>query len=146
MKIGPGGVISCAVYGSLKGQGGDAPDRNQPRFVFHRLVFSGRSSSISSSLGSVPDPAAALFDNHATDFFHGARISDVRSTVTALRRSLPEHTPLVVVGYSMGGIIATNYAALTGENSGVSCCVSMSGSFDTRWGGTDGDWSGAVVF
>ncbi|CAM9385673.1 unnamed protein product [Pylaiella littoralis] len=68
------------------------------------------------------------------NIFHGARISDARSTVRALRRSLPEETPLVMLGYSMGGIIAMNYAAISGENSGLSCCVSMSGSFDTRQG------------
>lgn len=50
----------------------------------------------------------------------------------ALRRSLPEQTPLAMIGYSMGGIIAMNYVALSGANSGVSCCVSMAGSLDTR--------------
>lgn len=68
----------------------------------------------------------------STDLFHGARTTDVKSTVQALRRSLPEETPLAMVGYSMGGIIAMNYVSIAGVESGVSCCVSMSGSFDTR--------------
>eukprot|EP00903_Cladosiphon_okamuranus_P014215 g13207.t1 len=66
------------------------------------------------------------------NLFHGARVTDVKSTVKALRRSLPEETPLAMVGYSMGGIIAMNYASIAGADSGVSCCVSMSGSFDVR--------------
>ncbi|CAN0430073.1 unnamed protein product, partial [Hapterophycus canaliculatus] len=70
--------------------------------------------------------------NRSTGLFHGARISDAGSTVQALRRSLPEQTPIAMVGYSMGGIVAMNYVALSGANSGVSCCVSMAGSLDTR--------------
>ena len=59
----------------------------------------------------------------------------MNSTVQALRRALPEETALAMVGYSMGGIIAMNYASVAGADSGVSCCVSMSGSFDTRYAG-----------
>lgn len=65
--------------------------------------------------------------------FHGARTSDVRYSVRVLRKTLPAETPLAMVGYSMGGIVASNYAALSGDNSGLSCCVSMSGSFDSRY-------------
>ena len=83
---------------------------------------------------SRPNPrgANAIRIPGAADLFHGARITDVKSTVQALRRSLPEGTPLAMVGYSMGGIIAMNYASIAGADSGVSCCVSMSGSFDVR--------------
>lgn len=66
------------------------------------------------------------------EIFHGARTSDVADTVRTLRLALPAETPLCLVGYSMGAIIAANYVAISGENSGVTCCVSMSGSFDTR--------------
>ncbi|CAM9152607.1 unnamed protein product [Ectocarpus sp. 12 AP-2014] len=116
---------SKPFYLVLHGLTGGSAEPYVLDFVTHAL---GRCSGlcVMISRGCMGTPVRG--DN----FFHGARISDVRSTVTALRRSLPEHTPLVMVGYSMGGIIATNYAALTGEKSGVSCCVSMSGSFDTR--------------
>lgn len=67
-----------------------------------------------------------------TELFHGARTSDVADVVRTLRLALPPVTPLCMVGYSMGAIIATNYAAISGEKSGLACCVSMSGSFDTR--------------
>lgn len=68
----------------------------------------------------------------STDFFHGARVADLKSTVQALQESLPKETPLALVGFSMGGIIAMNYASIFGADSGVTCCVSMSGSLDTR--------------
>ena len=57
----------------------------------------------------------------------------MRYSVRVLRKTLPAETPLAMVGYSMGGIVASNYAALSGDNSGLSCCVSMSGSFDSRY-------------
>ena len=57
----------------------------------------------------------------------------MRCSVRVLRKTLPAQTPLAMVGYSMGAIVASNYAAISGKNSGLSCCVSMSGSFDSRY-------------
>lgn len=57
----------------------------------------------------------------------------MRCSVRVLRKTLPAETPLAMVGYSMGAIVASNYAAISGKNSGLSCCVSMSGSFDSRY-------------
>lgn len=85
-----------------------------------------------------PDVSVTFYRYHQcrvpqTDIFHGARISDVRSTVKALKQALADETPLAMVGYSMGGIIGANYAAISGDKSGLRSCVSMSGSFDTRY-------------
>lgn len=57
----------------------------------------------------------------------------MRCSVRVLRKTLPAETPLAMVGYSMGAIVASNYAAISGKNSGLSCVVSMSGSFDSRY-------------
>lgn len=70
--------------------------------------------------------------NTPTGVFHGARVLDAKATVQALRQALPPDIHLSMVGYSMGAIIAANYAAVTGADSGLSCCVSMSGNLDTR--------------
>lgn len=70
--------------------------------------------------------------NTLTGIFHGARVLDTKATVQALRQALPPDIHLAMVGYSMGAIIAANYAAVTGADSGLSCCVSMSGNLDTR--------------
>lgn len=63
--------------------------------------------------------------------FHGARTSDLRECARVLRRAIPVHTKLCVVGISMGGIIVINAVArgvLAGLADGA---VSVSGCFDT---------------
>jgi len=78
--------------------------------------------------------------------FHGARTSDVGCAVDALHRALygtsrfdddddddsksspkKKKSKIVLVGFSMGGIIAANYAAKSGPNSGLAGAVSFSG-------------------
>jgi predicted alpha/beta-fold hydrolase len=71
----------------------------------------------------------------ATDsMFSGARISDVHAILALLRGALAElggPIHIGLVGYSMGGIIASNYAAVMGQKSLADSFVSMSGSLDT---------------
>jgi len=75
--------------------------------------------------------------------FHGARTSDVSSTVDALNYALcgkinvdknndsnntMTTNNIILVGFSMGGIIASNYASKSKSNSGIAGAVSFSGS------------------
>jgi len=75
--------------------------------------------------------------------FHGARTSDVGCAVDALhfalfgRSRLAAAAPndhksnLVMVGFSMGGIIVANYASKSGDHSGLAGAVSFSGTLCT---------------
>ena len=70
--------------------------------------------------------------NRSDAGFHGARTSDLATVAMVIKGSLPPHQSLVVVGISMGGIIAINAAArgeITEES--VSAVISVSGCFDT---------------
>lgn len=71
--------------------------------------------------------------------FHGARTSDVGCAVEALHHALygtsrfrggdnkASPSRIVLVGFSMGGIIAANYAAKSGRDSGLAGAISFSG-------------------
>eukprot|EP00536_Pseudo-nitzschia_multiseries_P016446 jgi/Psemu1/263658/estExt_Genewise1Plus.C_11180002 len=63
--------------------------------------------------------------------FHGARTSDVGCAVDALHYALSNKSNLVMVGFSMGGIIVANYAAKSGEHSGLAGALSFSGTLCT---------------
>jgi len=73
--------------------------------------------------------------------FHGARTSDVGCTVDALNYALygtsrfdnnaGANSKIVLVGFSMGGIIAANYAAKSKEHSGLAGAVCFSGCLST---------------
>lgn len=58
--------------------------------------------------------------------FTGARTSDAKCAVEALRHALGGK--IVLVGFSMGGIVACNYVAKSGKNAGVIGAVSFSGT------------------
>lgn len=72
--------------------------------------------------------------------FHGARTSDVGCTIDALHKALygtsrfettKQNSKIVLVGFSMGAIIASNYAAKSGIHSGVAGALAFSGCFST---------------
>jgi len=71
--------------------------------------------------------------------FHGARTSDVGCTVDVLHKALygtsrydsDANSKIVLVGFSMGGIIAANYAAKSGKDSGLAGALSFSGCLST---------------
>eukprot|EP00929_Paragymnodinium_shiwhaense_P060560 TRINITY_DN30232_c0_g1_i1.p1 TRINITY_DN30232_c0_g1~~TRINITY_DN30232_c0_g1_i1.p1 ORF type:complete len:539 (+),score=142.52 TRINITY_DN30232_c0_g1_i1:79-1695(+) len=73
------------------------------------------------------------------DIFHGARTSDVGAAVDALlyaldgekRKPAGDGAPkarITLVGFSMGAIIAANYAAKAKDFSGLAGCVAFSGA------------------
>jgi len=72
------------------------------------------------------------------DTFHGARTSDVGCAVDALLYALggerrrdggtPQNASIVMVGFSMGAIIAANYTAKSKEQSGLAGAVCFSGT------------------
>lgn len=72
------------------------------------------------------------------DTFHGARTSDVGCTVDVLLHALGgerrnndgicSKSKIVLVGFSMGGIVAANYAAKAKEQSGLVGALSFSGT------------------
>lgn len=74
------------------------------------------------------------------DIFHGSRTSDVGCAADALNHALygrsrfegstndNNKSKIVMVGFSMGGFIASNYAAKSKENSGLAGALSFSGS------------------
>ena len=70
--------------------------------------------------------------------FHGARTSDLGCTVDALNYALygtsssttttKKKSKIIMVGFSMGGIIAANYTAKSKDNSGIAGTLCFSGS------------------
>ena len=56
----------------------------------------------------------------------GGRTSDVAAAVDALRESYGDR--IVLVGISMGGIVALNYTARAGKGCGLQACVALSGT------------------
>lgn len=64
--------------------------------------------------------------------FHGARISDVEVTAKMLRKALGPNQLLAGVGYSMGGIILSNYVARSSSNCHLDSAVAVSGGLDLR--------------
>lgn len=70
--------------------------------------------------------------------FNGARTGDVASAAAALRESFGDR--VVLVGFSMGGIIAMNYAARSGADSNLVAAVALSGNLScARTTGACGD-------
>jgi len=65
--------------------------------------------------------------------FHGARWTDAHSAARALRAGLAEGQVLAGVGYSMGGIILSNYVAQSGGNCALDAAVAISGGLDMRF-------------
>jgi len=64
--------------------------------------------------------------------FTGGRISDLHATVQLVRNVVGVGGSVAIVGYSMGGLIAANYAALAPPQSGVVGVVALSASCDLR--------------
>lgn len=64
--------------------------------------------------------------------FHGARWTDVHEAAQVLRRALGPQQILAGVGYSMGGIILSNYVARTGTECALDAAVAISGGLDMR--------------
>jgi predicted alpha/beta-fold hydrolase len=64
--------------------------------------------------------------------FHGARWTDVHETSLVLRNALGPDQLLVGVGYSMGGIILSNYVARSGTECALDAAVAISGGLDMR--------------
>jgi len=66
------------------------------------------------------------------DFFHGARWTDAHAAATAIRRALAPNQILAGVGYSMGGIILTNYVSRAGPDCALDAAFSISGGLECR--------------
>lgn len=65
--------------------------------------------------------------------FHGARWTDAHEAASTLRRGLVGDQMLAGVGYSMGGIILSNYIARSGTDCALDSGVSISGGLDMRF-------------
>ncbi|KAJ1453438.1 Alpha/Beta hydrolase protein [Pelagophyceae sp. CCMP2097] len=61
------------------------------------------------------------------ELFNGARTSDVAAAVKHVSQAFPGKA-IVLVGFSMGAIIAANYVTKAGDASGVLGCVAISGT------------------
>merc|ERR1719223_240089 len=64
--------------------------------------------------------------------FHGARTSDLDSSSQAIQKALVPNQMLAGVGYSMGGIILSNYVARSGINCHLDSAIAISGGLDMR--------------
>ncbi|GAX21596.1 hypothetical protein FisN_29Hh030 [Fistulifera solaris] len=64
--------------------------------------------------------------------FHGARWTDVHAAAKVLQTALAPNQLLVGVGYSMGGIILSNYVARSGTECALHAAVAISGGLDMR--------------
>jgi predicted alpha/beta-fold hydrolase len=75
------------------------------------------------------------------NLFHGARYRDVHAAATALRSALSGGTAadgrsrqvLAGVGFSMGGIVLSNYVSRLGPDCALDVAVSVSGGLDMRY-------------
>ena len=69
--------------------------------------------------------------------FHGARTSDVHTTATIIKqntiRSQSSQQILIGVGYSMGGIIISNYVGRYGTECALDGAIAISGGLDMRY-------------
>ena len=66
--------------------------------------------------------------------FHGARTSDAHAAASTIRKQvLGEHQVLVGAGFSMGGIIISNYVASYGRECALDAAVAVSGGLDMRY-------------
>ena len=66
------------------------------------------------------------------NIFHGARVTDADASAKAIRKALQPNQMLAGVGFSMGGIIISNYVARSGTNCALDVAVSISGGLDLR--------------
>jgi predicted alpha/beta-fold hydrolase len=66
--------------------------------------------------------------------FHGARVSDIATTISTIRNSgiVAESQSLVGAGFSMGAIILANYVARSGPDCGLDAAIAVSGTLDSR--------------
>lgn len=64
--------------------------------------------------------------------FHGARVDDVSIAAKTMRRALGPNQLLIGVGYSMGGIVISNYVARSGKACSFDAAMAVSGGLDMR--------------
>ena len=64
--------------------------------------------------------------------FNGARTTDLAQCLELLRAAVaPDATPIVAVGFSMGGIILANYCGKAGADTPLACAIAFSGCYDS---------------
>jgi abhydrolase domain-containing protein 1/3 len=68
---------------------------------------------------------------YSGQMFHGGRTSDIDHLIQSVHRLLPS-VPLFGVGFSMGGIILSNYVAKSGKSCPLLGAVSVSGSGNSK--------------
>lgn len=94
------------------------------KFVRDLLTAANRAGSVAAVLinrGCMGTPVRGT-----TSLFSGARTCDVGAAVDVLKMAIDR--PVCVVGFSMGGIIAANYAVRSGKRTTASAVVCVSGS------------------
>eukprot|EP00587_Corethron_hystrix_P005304 CAMPEP_0113314954 /NCGR_PEP_ID=MMETSP0010_2-20120614/10807_1 /TAXON_ID=216773 ORGANISM="Corethron hystrix, Strain 308" /NCGR_SAMPLE_ID=MMETSP0010_2 /ASSEMBLY_ACC=CAM_ASM_000155 /LENGTH=477 /DNA_ID=CAMNT_0000171341 /DNA_START=472 /DNA_END=1902 /DNA_ORIENTATION=- /assembly_acc=CAM_ASM_000155 len=64
--------------------------------------------------------------------FHGARVDDIDAAVQVLRTMVGPNGVIAGVGFSMGGIMLSNYVARSGEGCALNFAVNISGGLDMR--------------
>lgn len=104
----------------LHGLNGGSDDK----FVRDMLTTANRAGSVAAVLinrGCMGTPVRGT-----SSLFSGARTCDVGAAVDLLKMAIDR--PVCVVGFSMGGIIAANYAVRSGKRTAASAVVCVSGS------------------
>mmetsp|Transcript_38012 Transcript_38012/g.57865 ORF Transcript_38012/g.57865 Transcript_38012/m.57865 type:complete len:169 (-) Transcript_38012:764-1270(-) len=66
------------------------------------------------------------------NMFHMARTDDVAEAAMKVRQSIGPNQILTGVGFSMGGIILSNYVARSGESCQLHAAIAVSGGLDLR--------------
>lgn len=101
--------------------------------LVRRANFDGSTAVVMINRGLMKTPMKG------EESFTGARTSDVGCTVDALLHALggdperssgklPQTAKILLVGFSMGGIIAANYVSKSKDRSGLIGCISFSGT------------------
>ena len=113
------------LYLVMSGLNGGSKDP-YVRDLIHRRTSEGSTVIVHVTRGLMGSPIVG------ESLPHYARISDFELVAKLIKGVMPKSQTLVGVGYSMGGVVLSNYVARSGENCYLDLAISISGGIDAR--------------
>jgi len=119
---------SQPIYLILHGANGGSQEAYVQDFA-HQYCMSGSSTVVVLVARGLMDlPLQSQY------YYHAGRVSDLHAASTHLRRAMASHQILAGVGYSMGAIVLSHYAVVSGANRcALDAAFSISGSLECRF-------------